>query len=162
MQIAYAQELADIPMYRNFTFFTAYIEGWALYAEKLAFEQGLYNDIYSELGYLNSELFRAVRLVVDTGIHYKRWNREQTADYMKQNMGWASYGEIDRYSVWPGQACAYKIGELKILELREKAKIKLGDDFNLKEFHDVILRHGAIPLDLLENVVDDWLHNKTF
>ncbi len=157
LQIAYAQELANIPMYRNFTFFTAFIEGWALYAEKLAFEQGWYDDIYSELGYLNSELFRAVRLVVDTGIHYKKWTREQAAEYMRENLGWASYGEIDRYSVWPGQACAYKIGELKILELREKAKSTMGDDFSLKEFHDVVLRNGAIPLDLLENVVDDWL-----
>ena len=157
LQIAYAQELANIPMYRNFTFFTAFIEGWALYAEKLAFEQGWYDDIYSELGYLNSELFRAVRLVVDTGIHYKRWDREQAAEYMRENLGWASYGEIDRYSVWPGQACAYKIGELKILELREKAKSTLGDDFDLKEFHDVVLGNGAIPLDLLENVIYDWL-----
>ena len=162
LQIAYAQELADIPMYRNFTFFTAFIEGWALYAEKLAFEQGWYKDIYSELGYLNSELFRAVRLVVDTGIHYKRWSREQAAEYMKENLGWASYGEIDRYSVWPGQACAYKIGELKILELRKKAKKELGDDFDLKEFHDVILRHGAIPLNLLENIVDGWLEGKSY
>ncbi|MCK5052186.1 MAG: DUF885 domain-containing protein [Candidatus Cloacimonetes bacterium] len=158
LQIAYAQELANIPMYRNFTFFTAFIEGWALYAEKLAFEQGWYDDIYSELGYLNSELFRAVRLVVDTGIHYKKWSREQAAEYMRENLGWASYGEIDRYSVWPGQACAYKIGELKILELREKAKKELGDDFNLREFHDVVLQNGAIPLNLLENVVDEWLN----
>jgi len=157
LQIAYAQELADIPIYRNFTFFTAFIEGWALYAEKLAFEQGWYDDIYSELGYLNSELFRAVRLVVDTGIHYKKWSRTQAAEYMKENLGWASYGEIDRYSVWPGQACAYKIGELKILELREKAKKELGDDFDLKEFHDVILQNGAVPLDLLEEVVNKWL-----
>ena len=157
LQIAYAMELANIPMYRNFTFFTAYIEGWALYAEKLAFEQGWYKDIYSELGYLNSELFRAARLVVDTGIHYKKWNREQAADYMRENLGWASYGEIDRYSTWPGQACAYKIGELKILELREKARKELGNDFDLKEFHDVILRHGAIPLALLEKIVNKWI-----
>jgi uncharacterized protein (DUF885 family) len=157
LQIAYAQELADIPIYRNFTFFTAFIEGWALYAEKLAFEQGWYKNIYSELGYLNSELFRAARLVVDTGIHYKRWDREQAADYMKKNLGWASYGEIDRYSVWPGQACAYKIGELKILELREKAKSELGEKFDLREFHNIILQHGAIPLNLLEDVVDNWL-----
>ncbi len=161
LQIAYAQELANIPMYRNFTFFTAYIEGWALYAEKLAYELGWYKDIYSELGYLNSELFRAARLVVDTGIHYKKWSREQAADYMEKNLGWASFGEIDRYTVWPGQACAYKIGELKILELREKAKHTLGDQFDLKEFHDVILRNGAIPLNLLENVVDEWLEGKT-
>jgi len=160
LQIAYAQELANIPMYRNFTFFTAFIEGWALYAEKLALELGWYKDIYSELGYLNSELFRAVRLVVDTGIHYKRWSREQAAEYMEDNLGWASYGEIDRYTVWPGQACAYKIGELKLLELREKAKLELGDTFDLKEFHDVILRNGTIPLDLLENVVDEWLERK--
>lgn len=161
LQIAYAQELANIPMYRNFTFFTAFIEGWALYAEKLALELGWYKDIYSELGYLNSELFRAVRLVVDTGIHYKRWSREQAAEYMEENLGWASYGEIDRYTVWPGQACAYKIGELKLLELREKAKLELGDTFDLKEFHDVILRNGTIPLDLLENVVDEWLERKS-
>lgn len=160
LQIAYAQELANIPMYRNFTFFTAYIEGWALYAEKLAFELGWYNDIYSELGYLNSELFRAVRLVVDTGIHYKKWSREKAAEYMTQNLCWASYGEIDRYTVWPGQACAYKIGELKILELREKAKDALGDTFDIKEFHDVILQNGAIPLDLLEKVVYEWLDGK--
>ena len=106
---------------------------------------------------MNSELFRAVRLVVDTGIHYKKWSRTQAAEYKKENLGWASYGEIDRYSVWPGQACAYKIGELKILELREKAKKELGDDFDLKEFHDVILQNGAVPLDLLEEVVDKWL-----
>ncbi len=161
LQIAYAQELANIPIYRNFTFFTAYIEGWALYAEKLAFELGWYKDIYSELGYLNSELHRAVRLVVDTGIHYKKWSRSKAHNYMKDNMGWGSYGEIDRYTVWPGQACAYKIGELKILELREKAKIELGNKFELKEFHDVILRNGAIPLDLLENVVDEWLEGKS-
>jgi len=160
LQIAYAQELADIPMYHNFTFFTAFIEGWALYAEKLAFEQGWFDDIYSELGYLNSELFRATRLVVDTGIHYKKWSREQAAEYMRENLGWASYGEIDRYSVWPGQACAYKIGELKILELRKRAKQILGADFDLREFHDIILQHGAIPLNLLEDVVDNWLLDK--
>jgi len=157
LQIDYAQELAEIPMYRNFTFFTAYIEGWALYAEKLAFEQGWYQDIYSELGYLNSELFRAARLVIDTGIHYKKWSREQAAEYMRENLGWASYGEIDRYSMWPGQACAYKIGELKILELRKKAKQISGDNFDLKEFHEIILQNGAIPLNLLEDVVDNWL-----
>ena len=121
-----------------------------------------YDDVYSELGYLNSELFRSVRLVVDIRIHYKKWDREQAAEYMKENLGWASYGEIDRYSVWPGQACAYKIGELKILELREKAKKELGDDFDLKEFHDVILRNGTILLNLLEKAVNDWLEGKEF
>jgi len=160
LQIAYAMEFCNAPIYRNLTFFTAYIEGWALYAEKLAFENGWHKDIYSELGYLNSELHRAVRLVVDTGIHYKKWSRTETYNYMVDNMGWGSYGEIDRYTLWPGQACAYKIGELKILELREKAKKKLDDKFDLKEFHEIMLQNGAIPLDLLEKVVDEWLHDK--
>lgn len=158
LQIAYASEYCNAPIYRTLTFFTAYIEGWALYAEKLAFENGWHKDIYSELGYLNSELHRAVRLVVDTGIHYKKWSRTKAYNYMEDNMGWGSYGEIDRYTVWAGQACAYKIGELKILELREKAKRKLGDKFDLKEFHEIVLQNGAIPLDLLEKVVDEWLH----
>jgi len=160
LQIAYATEYCDSPIYRTLTFFTAYIEGWALYAERLAFESGWHKDIYSEIGYLNSEIHRAVRLVVDTGIHYKKWSREKAYNYMVDNMGWGSYGEIDRYTLWAGQACAYKIGELKILELRQRAKDQLGTDFDIKEFHDVVLHNGAVPLDLLEQIVDEWLLSK--
>ncbi|RLC52737.1 MAG: DUF885 domain-containing protein [Candidatus Cloacimonadota bacterium] len=157
LQIAYAMEFCNVPIYRNFTHFTAFIEGWALYAERLAFENGWHKDIYSEIGYLESELYRAVRLVVDTGIHYKKWTRTKAYNYMVSNLGWGSYGDIDRYTLWPGQACAYKIGELKILELRRKAKEKLGNDFDIKEFHEIVLKNGAIPLDLLEKVVNTWL-----
>ncbi|MCF7793786.1 MAG: DUF885 domain-containing protein [Candidatus Cloacimonetes bacterium] len=160
LQIAYATEFCHSPMYRNFTFFTGFIEGWALYAEKLTFEEGWHKDIHSELGYLASELHRAVRLVVDTGIHVRKWSRSEAYKYMQDNLGWASYGEINRYTVWPGQACAYKIGELKILELRQKTRDQLGNDFNLKEFHEVVLSNGSIPLSVLEEVVDDWLESK--
>lgn len=160
LQIAYATEFCNSPMYRNFTFFTGFIEGWALYSEKLAFEEGWHQDIHSELGYLGSELHRAVRLVVDTGIHARKWSRSKAYNYMKDNLGWGSYGEINRYIVWPGQACAYKIGELKILELREKAKQELGTEFNLEEFHETVLEHGAVPLSRLENNVVDWIEEK--
>jgi uncharacterized protein (DUF885 family) len=160
LQIAYAMEYCDSPIYRNFTHFTAFIEGWALYAERLAFENGWHKDIYSETGYLDSELYRAVRLVVDTGLHYKKWSRTKAYNYMMDNLGWGSYGEIDRYTLWAGQACAYKIGELKILELRQKVKDKLGNDFDIKEFHEIVLQNGAIPLDLLEQVVNKWLAEK--
>lgn len=156
-QFAIELETPDHRMFRNLFFFTAYAEGWALYAEKLAKEQGWYEDVYTKLGYLNSELFRAVRLVVDTGIHYKRWSREKAYNYMVDNLGWGSYGQLDRYIVWPGQACAYKIGELRILELRERAKKKLGEKFDIKEFHRIILQHGSVPLGLLEQLVDEWI-----
>lgn len=157
LQIAIAQESDNVHIFRQLTFFTGYIEGWALYAEKLGYEREWYEDTYSVIGYLNSELFRAVRLVVDTGIHYKKWSREQAYEYMKENLGWGSYGEIDRYILWPGQACAYKVGELKILELREKAKKELKNKFDLKEFHKVILENGALPLYLLEEIVDEYI-----
>lgn len=159
LQFALAREQSNSTIFRALTFFTGYLEGWALYAEKLAFEQGWFKDIYSEIAYLNSELFRAVRLVLDTGIHYKRWSRLKAANYMEDNLGWASYGELDRYIVWPGQACAYKVGELKILELREKAQRDLGDRFDLKEFHTVVLHNGAVPLPLLEEIVDTYIEN---
>jgi uncharacterized protein (DUF885 family) len=156
-QIALEQESPDSRLFKALFFFTGYAEGWALYAEKLAKEYGYYNDIYSLLGYLRSELFRAVRLVVDTGIHHKKWTREQTYQYMLDNLGWAWYPEIDRYVVWPGQACAYKVGELKILELRERARTALGDRFDIKDFHSVILRHGSVPLGILEQLVDGYV-----
>ncbi|MBA7616363.1 hypothetical protein ES703_23659 [subsurface metagenome] len=156
-QIAIEQESPNFRLFKSLFFFTGYGEGWALYAEKLAKEYGFYKNIHSLLGYLGSELFRAARLVVDTGIHYKKWTREKAYQYMVDNLGRGFYQEIDRYIVWPGQACAYKIGELKVLELRERAKKELGEKFDIKEFHRVILKHGSIPLEILEQLVDDYI-----
>ena len=160
-QIAITQELRGLPFFRRMTFFTAYAEGWALYAEKLARELGLYKeDPYGELGYLDSELFRAVRLVVDTGIHYKHWTREQAIAYMQEHSGSALesiISEVERYIVMPGQACAYKMGEIKIVELREKARQALGEKFDLRQFHNVVLKSGALPLALLEQEVDEFI-----
>lgn len=160
-QIAIQGELKDVPIFRTFGLFTAYVEGWALYAERLAWELGFYkNDPFGNLGRLQAEMFRAVRLVVDTGIHYKKWTREEAIDYMVANTGMPTgevVTEIERYIVMPGQACAYKIGMMKILELREKAKNKLGDQFELKEFHNVVLKNGAVPLDILEEIIDEYI-----
>lgn len=160
-QLTIAQELRGVPMFRRMLPFTAYAEGWALYAEKLAREIGAYaDDPYGELGYLDSELFRAVRLVVDTGIHHKQWTREQAIAYMESHTASAHdsvVSEIERYIVMPGQACAYKIGEIKMLELRERAKQALGERFNLRDFHDVVLKNGAMPLTLLEQVVEGYI-----
>jgi len=159
-QIALQQESSENRLFRNLMHFTAYVEGWALYAEKLGMENGWFVDPHEKLSYLNSELFRAVRLVVDTCIHYKRWTRDQAYNYMVENLGWGSYPEIDRYIVWPGQACAYKIGELKILELRKLAKKKLGKKFDIKEFHRAILEHGSMPLEILEKVIFEYIQSK--
>jgi uncharacterized protein (DUF885 family) len=158
-QLALAQEFKG-PTFRKLLPFTAYAEGWALYAEKVAREFDFFDDPYSELGYLESELFRAVRLVVDTGIHQKRWTREHAIDYMEQHMGWpteSTITEVERYIVIPGQACAYKIGELKIMELRERAQSALGDQFDIKTFHNVLLQKGGMPLEILEKQVDDYI-----
>ncbi len=164
-QLAIAQELKGVPFFRRLLPFIAYAEGWALYAEKLAREIGAYqDDPYGELGYLDSELFRAVRLVVDTGIHHKKWTREQAIDYMENHTASAHesvVSEIERYIVMPGQACAYKIGEIKMLALREKAKAALGDKFDLRQFHDVVLKNGSMPLTLLERVVDAYIRDST-
>lgn len=159
-QMGIARGLHGLPTFRTVIPFTAYSEGWALYAEKLAWELGFEKDPYDNLGRLQSELFRAVRLVVDTGIHWKRWTREQAIEYMTDHTGMPQaevVAEVERYIVDPGQACAYKIGELKILQLREKARKALGKKFDLKEFHDVVLRNGAMPLDILEEQVDAWI-----
>ena len=141
--------------------FTAYAEGWALYSERLAWELGFYeNDPFGNLGRLQAEMFRAVRLVVDTGIHHKRWTREEAIAYMIENTGMTTgevVTEIERYIVMPGQACAYKIGMMKILELREKAKTEMGDAFDLKEFHNVVLKNGAVPLDILEELINEYI-----
>lgn len=162
-QIAIQSELESVPIFRTFGLFTAYIEGWALYSERLAWELGFYkNDPFGNLGRLQAEMFRAVRLVVDTGIHYKKWTREEAIGYMIENTGMTTgevETEIERYIVMPGQACAYKIGMMKILELREKAKTKLGDKFDLKQFHNVVLKNGAVPLDILEELIDEYIEN---
>lgn len=163
LQIAIAQELPNLPIFRRVVPFTAYAEGWALYAERLALEEGFHPTPYDRLGALVAELFRAVRLVVDTGIHAERWTRERAIEYMLANTGMPEtdvVAEIERYIVWPGQACAYKIGQLTILDLRERAKQELGDRFDLREFHDVALGSGSLPLDLLERKVDEWIETK--
>ena len=161
-QLAIQLEMEDVPIFRRFSPFTAYIEGWALYAERVAAEYGFHTNPYTDLGRLQAELFRAVTLVVDTGIHFKRWNRETAVDYMSNNTGMPILevtAEIERYIVWPGQACAYKIGMNKILELREEAKLKLGPRFNIKEFHTVVLQNGAVPLSLLDRLVDNYIED---
>jgi uncharacterized protein (DUF885 family) len=135
----------------------AYTEGWALYAERLGKEVGFYQAPASDLGRLQSELFRAVRLVVDTGVHYKHWSRQQMADYFQQHMGFLEQAEIDRYIAWPGQALGYKMGQLKIIELREKAHAQLGAKFDIRAFHDEVLSAGPMPLDMLQKRVEDWL-----
>ena len=163
LQVALNLENENLSLYRRFGYGTsAFSEGWALYAERLALEAGLAEDPYDELGVLQSELFRAVRLVVDTGMHYKRWSREEAIAYMKGVTGMSDTEvrvEIERYIVWPGQACSYKIGMLKILELREKAKERLGENFNIKDFHSVVLEQGQPPLFIVEDLVNLMLSN---
>lgn len=162
-QIARALEIEHVPTLRKIVPFTAYQEGWALYCEQLAKEAGFITDPYADLGRLQLELMRAVRLVVDTGLHYQRWSREQAIQYMMDNTGQNEsevVSEIERYVVMPGQACSYKIGMIKILELREKMKARLGADFDIKAFHEIVLQDGAMPLHLLEQRVDTFLENK--
>jgi uncharacterized protein (DUF885 family) len=161
LQISTALGLKDLPLIRQQTLYTAYAEGWALYAEQLAAEIGMYrDDPWGNLGRLQAELLRAARLVVDTGIHADGWTREQAIAYMVATTGKAGAeiaSEVERYMAMPGQACAYKIGELKILELRAQARAALGPKFNLKDFHTVILENGGVPLTLLEQLVDEWI-----
>src|SRR5215217_8381442 len=159
MQISIAQTLEGSPKFRLHGFFSAYAEGWALYSEVLGKEIGFYQDPVSDYGRLNSEMLRAVRLVVDTGIHEKNWSREQVIDYMHANdiNDALAQTETDRYIAWPGQALAYKMGQLTILKLRDEAKKQLGGKFDLKAFHDEILNGGAMPLDLLEERVQAWI-----
>ena len=159
-QIARAQEQADLPLFRRFSYQGAYIEGWGLYAEKLGKEAGFYQDPYDDFGRLSLEIWRAVRLVLDTGIHHKRWTRDQSIAYMRANTLSSDLDiarEIDRYFTTPGQATSYKIGQLKILELREKARKAMGPKFDLKAFHEVILAAGPLPLDVVESRVDAFI-----
>jgi uncharacterized protein (DUF885 family) len=159
-QIALAQELGELPKFRRLGGYTAYIEGWGLYSESLGDELGVYDDPYSKFGQLTYEMWRAVRLVVDTGIHHKGWTRQQAIDFFKANAAKTENDiavEVDRYISWPGQALAYKIGQLKIKELRERSKQALGDKFDVRRFHDEVLGKGALPLDVLEANIDRWI-----
>ncbi|MCG6191738.1 DUF885 domain-containing protein [Leptospira sp. FAT2] len=163
LQIAIMQELKGLPRFRNTITFTAYVEGWALYAERLAKDYEFFTDPYADLGRLQAELFRAVRLVVDTGLHYKRWSREQAISYMMTNTGMAPKdvtAEIERYIVYPGQACSYKLGMLKILELREKVRAHQKEKFDIQKFHSVVLDSGSLPLTILEKLVQTELLNE--
>ena len=160
LQIAVAMELEDVPFFRKVIPFSAYQEGWALYAERLASELGWEKTQLDKLGRLRDDMMRATRLVVDTGIHYKRWTREQAIAYMLENTGMPEddvTAEVERYFVSPGQALAYKVGMLTMLSLREHAQQELGDKFDLKAFHDEVLTHGALPLKVLEHVISDWV-----
>ena len=164
LQISLQQELGDMPEFRRFLGFTAFVEGWGLYSERLGYDLGLYKDPYSKFGQLTYDMWRAVRLVVDTGIHYKGWTRQQAIDFFKDNAAKTEHdivNEIDRYISMPGQALAYKIGQLKILRLRERAETQLGDRFDVRAFHDALLGGGALPLDLLEQRMDAWLASQS-
>jgi uncharacterized protein (DUF885 family) len=163
LQVAIMQELEHIPDFRRYGGSTAFIEGWALYAETLSKEMGFYKDHYAEYGRLSFGLWRAVRLVVDTGLHFFQWSREKAIQYCQENTGLEDHEievEVDRYIAIPGQALSYKIGELKILELREKSQNVFGSLFDIRKFHDRLLEHGALPLDVLEEMVLSWIESK--
>jgi uncharacterized protein (DUF885 family) len=160
LQISIAQELTDVPTFRKHQHYTAYIEGWGLYSERLGKDVGFYQDPYSDYGRLEADIWRAIRLVVDTGVHSQHWTRQQMVDYFHQHSNideTSIQAEVDRYIAWPSQALAYKVGQLKILELRERAKSALGNNFDLRAFHDQVLDTGALPLDVLSERIDAWI-----
>jgi len=163
LQFSIANELTELPGFRKFGVdYNAYSEGWAFYSERLGKEVGFYQDPYSEYGRLENEMWRAVRLVVDTGVHYKHWSREQMVDFFRRHTAMDEPNiqtEVDRYIAWPAQALCYKIGQMKILELREKARRDLGDKFDIREFHDTVLDEGALPLDVLGAKIDRWIRS---
>ena len=163
LQISIAQEMTGIPEFRKFEHYTAYTEGWAFYSEHLGKDVGLYQDPYSDYGRLENEVWRAIRLVVDTGVHSQGWTREQMVQYFRDHSNIdepSIQSEVDRYIAWPSQALAYKIGQLKILELRDRAKKALGDKFDIRAFHDEVIDSGALPLDVLEQRVDAWIDSE--
>ena len=163
MQLSIAQEMQSLPKFRRTGGYTAYIEGWGLYCEQLPKEYGFYADPYSDFGRLAMELWRACRLVVDTGIHHKRWTRQQGVDYYRANTPNSQKDcqkMVDRHIVMPGQATAYKVGMNEILRLRESAKERLGSAFDIRDFHEVVLTNGAVPLAILEQLVDDYVKAK--
>jgi uncharacterized protein (DUF885 family) len=160
LQIARAQEIQGLPVLRRVGGYTAYSEGWALYAESLGYEMGFYTDPYQHFGALAGEMMRACRLVIDTGLHAKGWSREQSIRYFTDNTGYhpdTAAAEIDRYIVLPGQALGYKIGELRIKALRAKAAAALGERFDVRRFHNAVLDDGALPLSVLETRIDEWI-----
>ena len=160
LQIARQQELKDVPEFRRFGGFTAFSEGWGLYAESLGGELGFYKTPYTKFGQLSAEMHRACRLVIDTGIHSMGWTREQSIKYIEENAALShdfATAEVDRYIVWPSQALAYKLGELRIKALRAKAKAALGDRFDIRRFHNAVIDNGALPLDVLEQQIDIWI-----
>ncbi len=163
LQIALSQEMEKVPDFRRHEGYNAFVEGWGLYSESLGSELDMYKDPYSRYGQLTYEIWRAIRLVLDTGIHSMGWTRQQAIDYFKENSSKTDNDitvEVDRYIVWPGQACAYKIGQMFIRDLRKEAKQELGDNFNIRDFHDVVLRNGAVPLDVLKTQVSEWVSSK--
>ena len=159
-QISIAQELENVPTFRKYQSFTAFVEGWGLYSEELGEFMNLYDDPYDKFGQLTYDMWRAIRLVVDTGMHYKDWSRQDAIDLFIENTAKSSLdieNEVDRYIAWPGQALAYKIGQLKILELRNKAELELGDKYDIKDFHHEVLKRGSLPLDILEGYINEWI-----
>jgi uncharacterized protein (DUF885 family) len=164
LQISIQQELKDLPPFRQQAYYTAYTEGWGLYSERLGKEIGFYQDPYSDYGRLEADMWRAIRLVVDTGVHSEHWTRQQMVDYFHEHSTLDEtnvQSEVDRYIAWPAQALGYKMGQLEILALRDKAQKALGPKFDLRAFHDVVLDSGALPMDVLEKQVDAWIASQT-
>jgi uncharacterized protein (DUF885 family) len=163
LQISVQQEIPGLPQFRQQGYYTAYTEGWALYSERLGKEIGFYQDPYSDYGRLEADMWRAIRLVVDTGVHSQHWSRQQMVDFFHEHSGLDEpnvQSEVDRYIAWPAQALGYKMGQLKILELRDRAKKALGPKFDLRAFHDLVLDSGPLPLDVLQEQVNAWIRSQ--